>query len=492
MRARSRRQACRRGSRSASSTRRAWSAWCSSPTRSPAETTGCGGALYAGGALLGALPALVFNWWALGSPFEFAYGSAVDEPGFSGHDTLGLNDEGFFGITAPKPASALDLLVANRGTLTLTPVIAAALAGLLIMWRRGERRPEVATIGAVALVYFYNSGYWLAFGGGSPGPRFLIPALPFIALGLATAYRRLPAIALALAIPSFVMMARPRSASRCSASRGRAKWADFIEDGHLKHTLLTALGVTNAWVAIAPVIAAAAARSPSRPRPPRTRMAGLGAAACCVAGWAAIAVVGPSLAGDENTPLGSDGDALPDRHRRRGLAAGARGARPAPPSPQPGPRCRASPRSAGPARRPGAALLDLHPEALDGPGQRHRLGEAAERSVCRTRCAPPARAAARPWPDRGGGHLVDQRLDRVGHGAGLPVDDRGNPIGGPQQVAPVVLRVQTGQVKLGVGRVGDPRRNGVHLGWAWSSRGRTAGRAPRRRRRARSASPAWP
>ena len=35
------------------------------------------------------------------------------------------------------------------------------------------------------------------------------------------------------------------------------------------------------------------------------------AAACCVAGWAAVAVVGPSLAGDENTPLGSDGDALP-------------------------------------------------------------------------------------------------------------------------------------------------------------------------------------
>ena len=271
------------------------------------------GALYAGGALLGALPALVFNWWALGSPFEFAYGSAVDEPGFSGHDTLGLNDEGFFGITAPKPASALDLLVANRGTLTLTPVIAAALAGLLIMWRRGERRPEVAAIGAVALVYFlYNSGYWLAFGGGSPGPRFLIPALPFIALGLATAYRRLPAITLALAIPSFVMMGAAAISFPLLGEQGPGEWADFIEDGHLEHTLLTALGVTNAWVAIAPVVAAAAgAIAFAAAATPRTRMAGLGAAACCVAGWAAVAVLGPSLAGDENTPLGSDGDALP-------------------------------------------------------------------------------------------------------------------------------------------------------------------------------------
>jgi hypothetical protein len=270
------------------------------------------GALFAGGALLGALPALAFNWWALGSPFEFAYGSAVDEPGFSGHDTLGLNDDGFFGITAPKPASAVDLLVANRGLLTLTPVIAAAVAGLVLMWRREERRPEVATTAAVGVVYFlYNAGYWLAFGGGSPGPRFLIPALPFVALGLATAYRRLPAVTLALAIPSFVMMGAAAISFPLLGEQGPGEWADFIEDGHLEHTLLTAVGVTNAWVAIAPVLAAAAAAIAlafaATPRPPVT---GLRAAAACVAAWATIAVVGPSIAGDENTPLGSDPDAL--------------------------------------------------------------------------------------------------------------------------------------------------------------------------------------
>jgi hypothetical protein len=270
------------------------------------------GALYAAGALLGALPALAFNYWALGSPFEFAYGSAVDEPGFSGHDTLGLNDEGLFGITVPKPSSAIDLLVANRGLLTLTPVIAAAVAGLVIMWRRGERRPEVAANAAVGLVYFvYNSGYWLAFGGGSPGPRFLIPALPFVALGLATAYRRLPAITLGLAIPSFVMMGAAAISFPLLGEQGPGEWADFIEDGHLEHTLLTALGVTNAWLAIAPVAAAAAgAIAFAVAATPSTRTTGLGAAAACVVAWAAIAIAGPTIAGDKNTPLGSDTDAL--------------------------------------------------------------------------------------------------------------------------------------------------------------------------------------
>jgi hypothetical protein len=270
------------------------------------------GLLYVAGALVGALPALAFNWWALGSPLEFAYGSAVAEPGFSGHDSLGLNDEGFFGVTVPKPGSAVDLLVANRGLLTLTPVIAAAVAGLVLTWRSGRFRPEVATIGAIGLVYFlYNSGYWLAFGGGSPGPRFLIPALPFLALGLATAYRRLPAITLSLAIPSVVTMGAAAMAFPLLGEQGPGEWADFIEDGHLEHTLLTALGVSNAWLAIAPVVLAAlGAVAFAVAATPRPRMTHLGAAALCVVAWAAIAVVGPSIAGDENTPLGSDTDAL--------------------------------------------------------------------------------------------------------------------------------------------------------------------------------------
>ena len=138
-------------------------------------------AAYTAAAFAGALPALAFNAWAFGSPLEFAYGDAVDVSGFTGHDVLGLNDDGLFGITAPKGSSAIELLFASRGLLVVTPVIAAAVAGVAMIWRGGEFRTEAKVIAAVALVYFvYNAGYWLPFGGGSPGPALPdpCPALP--------------------------------------------------------------------------------------------------------------------------------------------------------------------------------------------------------------------------------------------------------------------------------------------------------------------------
>lgn len=267
-------------------------------------------AAYVAGAMAGAIPALAFNWWALGSPVEFAYSNAVDVSGFSGHDTLGLNDDGLFGITAPKPARALELLVANRGLLALTPVVAMAVAGVVMM--RRDHRPEANVIGAIAILYFvYNAGYWLPFGGGSPGPRFLIPALPFLAIGLAFAYRRLPATTLALAIPSVLFMGAAAISFPLIGEQGPGEWADFIEDGHLEHTLLSVLGVGNSWVAIAPVIAAGLGAIAFAVRAtPATRAEDLRIALAALVAWVAIAVVGPTIVGDLVTPLEGDPNAL--------------------------------------------------------------------------------------------------------------------------------------------------------------------------------------
>ncbi|MFL5906632.1 MAG: hypothetical protein ACJ75Z_03425, partial [Solirubrobacterales bacterium] len=93
-------------------------------------------AAYVAGAVAGALPMLAFNLWAFGNPLKLAYGYAVSFPGASGHDKLGLNSHGFFGITAPRFDSAVELLLAGRGLLVLTPIVVMSIVGVVLMRRR--------------------------------------------------------------------------------------------------------------------------------------------------------------------------------------------------------------------------------------------------------------------------------------------------------------------------------------------------------------------
>jgi hypothetical protein len=262
------------------------------------------GASYAAGAVAGALPMLAFNFWAFGNPFKLAYGHAVDFPGASGHDVLGLNSAGFFGITVPRFDSALDLLLAGRGLLVLTPIVVMGIVGVLLM-RRDGHRAEANTILAVAAVYFlYNSGYWLPFGGGTPGPRFLIPALPFVAIGFAYAYKRLPALTLGLAIPSALMMVAGTLTYPLLGKQGTGTWADWLMEGRLEHTVLSAFGVTNAWLAVAPFAAAVLTAIVLAVRAtPSTSLSDFRFAVPAVLGWACVSTLGPTLTSEEMTPF---------------------------------------------------------------------------------------------------------------------------------------------------------------------------------------------
>ena len=258
---------------------------------------------YGAGTLAGALPMLAFNYWAFGNPLKLAYGGAVAFPGVSGHAVLGLNSHGFFGITAPRFDSAVSLLLAGRGLLVLTPIIVLAVAGIFMM--RRQHRAEANTILAVAAVYFiYNTGYWLPFGGGTPGPRFLIPALPFVAIGLAYAYKRLPALTLGLAIPSTLMMLVGTLTYPLLGKQGVGTWADWLVQGRLEHTVLTAFGVTNAWLAIAPFVAAVLTSIVLAFRAtPSTALSDYRYAVPAVLTWACVSVVGPGIAGDDISVL---------------------------------------------------------------------------------------------------------------------------------------------------------------------------------------------
>ena len=86
------------------------------------------------------------------------------------------------GSTLPSLKVLATLLFDSRGLLTISPVLIMGAIGTVLLYRRGKRA-EALTIGGVCLCYLgYNSGYYLPFGGGFMGPRFLTTMLPFLAV----------------------------------------------------------------------------------------------------------------------------------------------------------------------------------------------------------------------------------------------------------------------------------------------------------------------
>jgi hypothetical protein len=153
--------------------------------------------------LLGAVPPVLalgaYDWVAFGSPFHLSYRYVANPFAERQHG-------GFFGIGAPTLHGLREVLVGNRGLLVFSPVLVAAAAGLWLLWRRGDRAEALLAASLTVLFVLLDAGYFLPYGGGSPGPRFLAPALPFLALGLPSALERFRRPTLALGFVSAILM----------------------------------------------------------------------------------------------------------------------------------------------------------------------------------------------------------------------------------------------------------------------------------------------
>jgi hypothetical protein len=153
--------------------------------------------------LLGALPPAIalgaYNWTAFGSPFHLSYRYVANAYTEKQH-------RGLFGIGVPSADGLRQVLVGTRGLLWYSPVCIAAAVGLWLLWRRGLRAEAVVCAVVTVLFVLLNAGYFLPYGGGSPGPRFLGPMLPFLVLGVPAALARFRWPTLALGALATVLM----------------------------------------------------------------------------------------------------------------------------------------------------------------------------------------------------------------------------------------------------------------------------------------------
>jgi hypothetical protein len=248
-------------------------------------------ALYAGrrvlpfivGALAGVLPLLAFNTWAFSNPFRLSYANAVLSPGKSGHDVLGANSAGFFGIGVPSLRAGAELLFSPRGLFTLSPLLLVAFAGLWLLPRRGFRREAILAGGVFLVFLVYNSGYYVPFGGYVPGPRFLIATIPFLALGLPAALQEWPLVTTVAAAFSIGAMTVATAAEPLLGNDDTHSWIVRWQHGDFAQSVVTLAHGGHGWLALSPFLAglavAIAAATSALPRPQFTvrGLAALGA-----------------------------------------------------------------------------------------------------------------------------------------------------------------------------------------------------------------------
>ena len=176
---------------------------------------------------------MAYDWLTFGGPFNLGYQYATV--------FAEQNRQGIVSIVWPSLGTAVDLLVSPRGLLRFAPWFCLAPLGLLA-WRRRVLRPEIAVCVAVCCVFLlYNSGALNPFGGWTPGPRYLLPALPFATVLVAlapSAVRPVAAVLVAIGVAfMFVATATMPNAPEAFADPLFGLWLPRLLGGEIAETI---------------------------------------------------------------------------------------------------------------------------------------------------------------------------------------------------------------------------------------------------------------
>lgn len=151
--------------------------------------------------VVGGLPAAAvlagYHWVCFGDPLAVPHDHQL-----AVFRTASTTYFGMFGV--PKWSVVLELLfLPYRGLFFSSPVLLLSLYGLYRMAAGRRLRGEAVLFTAIVVAYLLmNASFNGWYGGSSFGPRYLVPALPFLALPLGLAFARFPRVSLGLASAS--------------------------------------------------------------------------------------------------------------------------------------------------------------------------------------------------------------------------------------------------------------------------------------------------
>jgi hypothetical protein len=247
------------------------------------------------GGVVGIVPLLLYNHYAFHSWTHLAYSD------------VSRQKTGFFGIGAPSLKVLSTLLFDSRGLLTISPVLIMAGVGTAMLYRRG-RRAEALTIFGICLCYVgYNSGYYLPFGGGFMGPRFLTTMLPFLVAPLGIALKRFPGPTIALAAVSITAtVVASITHPLVGYENETVVWARYLGEGFFQPTIASAFGLGRSWGGVWPFfLAAGGAVVLAAWSTPRLRLSGrqLAAGVGALLVWGLFAALAPTLLGIDHQGL---------------------------------------------------------------------------------------------------------------------------------------------------------------------------------------------
>ncbi|MGH9084969.1 MAG: hypothetical protein ACRDYW_05915 [Acidimicrobiales bacterium] len=204
---------------------------------------------------IGGLPAAAalaaYQWALLGSPFSSSYSQKP------------AHEEASPVVTGiPDPIQALEILFGSRGVLLFTPIVACGIWGLVRLAREDRGARDEAIVGLVVFGGFFllQAGWPNPWGGEMPGPRYLIPALPFLALGIARAWTGAPRLVAALLAVSAFSMSWPLLARHLVPDGGwliESQLTDVNIVGFMPTLFTMSLGALG-WVVHAGLVVAAA------------------------------------------------------------------------------------------------------------------------------------------------------------------------------------------------------------------------------------------